>query len=285
MSSVFRAGTVVIAVEGEEAAARRLAKAKATDVASYECEKDETDERDEPEQPFDNQSTCQRRSPNQYVTKRQETRTSCRRKGAWEMGLMGELGAVVGKKKKEARTSREGLDINVVSYKYEGMRQKEETSLVLGEAEVEVGTWELGLDDVFPEPVHRGAIGDVRRVGRTSATGKEGSELGFGTGDKGSRVPASGEWTGVVVVGVNCGFDGIEGADEAVAALMRLEPTKTTNRGERGETAFDHESHGVALQVLIVGLTYLSGGESASELEKAILGVVELGLCVVPRIH
>ncbi|SRR6266576_2808622 len=126
------------------------------------------------------------------------------------------------------------------------MRQ-EETNLVLGEVEVEVGTWELGLDDVFPEPVYRGAIGDVGRVGRTSATGEEGSELGFGTGDKGPRVPASGEWTGVVVVGVNCGFDGIEGADEVVAALMRLEPSKTTNRGERGMTAFDHESHGVAL--------------------------------------
>ena len=45
---------------------------------------------------------------------------------------------------------------SVVSYKYEGMRQKEETNLVLGEVKVEVGTWELGLDGVFPEPVHRG---------------------------------------------------------------------------------------------------------------------------------
>lgn len=179
-------------------------------------------------------------------------------------------------KKNDARTSREGLEINVVSYKYEGMRQKEETNLVLGEVEVEVGTWELGLDNVFPEPVHRGAVGDVRRVGRTSAIGEEGSELAFGTGNKGPRVSASGEWTGVVVVGVNCGFDRIEGADEAVAALMRLEPSKKTNREERGVTAFDHESHGVALQVLIVGLTYLSGGETASELEKTILWVVEL---------
>jgi hypothetical protein len=197
---------------------------------------------------------------------------------------MEELGAIVGKKN-DARTSREGLDINVVSYKYQGMRQKGETNLVLGEVEVEVGTRELGLDDVFPEPVHRGAIGDIGRVGRTSATGEEGSELGFGTRDKGPRVPASGEWTGGVVVGVNCGFDGIEGADEAIAALMRLEPSKTTDRGERGVTAFDHESHGVALQVLIVELTYVRGGENASELEKTILGVVKLGLRVVPRVH
>jgi len=42
------------------------------------------------------------------------------------------------------------LDINIVSYKYEGTRQKEETNLVQGEVEVKVGTWELGLDDVFP---------------------------------------------------------------------------------------------------------------------------------------
>ena len=81
------------------------------------------------------------------------------------------------------------------------MRQKEETKLVLGKVEVKVGTWELGLGDVLPEPVHRGGVGDVRRVGRTGATGEEGSELGFGTGNKGPRVPASGERTGVVVVG------------------------------------------------------------------------------------
>ena len=199
---------------------------------------------------------------------------------------MGEPGAVVGGKK-DARTPREGLDIDVVSYKYEGMRQKEETNLVRGEVEVEVGTWELGLGDVVPEPVHWGAVGDVRRVGRTSTSSEEGDELGFGTGDKGPRVPGFGEWTGVVVVGVNCGFDGIEVAEDAVAVHMRFEPIKTTNRGERSGTAFDHESHGVALQVLIVGLAYLSGGENVSEPEKTILGIVELGsrLRVGPRMH
>ena len=188
---------------------------------------------------------------------------------------MGELGAVVGGKN-DARTPREDLDINVVGYEYEGMRQKEQKNLVLGELDVKDGIGELELDDVFPEPVHRRAIGDVRRVGRTSATSEEGNELSFGTGDKRPRVPASGEWTGVVVVGVNCSFDGIKSADEVVAALMRLEPSKTTDRGEGGVTSFDHESHGAALQVLIVGLTYLSGGENDSELEKTILGIVEL---------
>ncbi len=64
----------------------------------------------------------------------------------------GERGAVV-EKKKDARMPREGLDVNVVSYKYEGMRQKEETNLVLGDVEVEVDAGDLGLDDVVPEPV------------------------------------------------------------------------------------------------------------------------------------
>ena len=154
---------------------------------------------------------------------------------------MGELGAVVGEKTMRERLAKAlTLTLSVID---EGMRQKEETHLVLGEVEVEVGTWELRLDDLFPELVHRGSVGDVRRAGRTSATGEEGNELGFGTGDKGPRVPASGEWTGVVAVGVNCGFDIIKGADKAVAALKRLEPSKTTNRGERGVTTFDHKSH------------------------------------------
>lgn len=66
---------------------------------------------------------------------------------------------------------------------------------------------------------------------------------------------------------------------------MRLEPSKTTNCGECGVTAFDHKLHRVVLPVLIVGLTYLSGGENASEHEEMMHGVVELGLCVVPRVH
>jgi hypothetical protein len=71
---------------------------------------------------------------------------------------MGELGAVVGKKTMQERLAKAlTLTLSVIN-----MRQKEETNLVLGEVEVEVGTWELGLDDVLPEPVHRSAIGDVR---------------------------------------------------------------------------------------------------------------------------
>jgi hypothetical protein len=189
------------------------------------------------------------------------------------------------KEKNNVRMSCEGLDINIVSYTYEGMRQKEETNLILGEVEVEVGTWELGLDDLFPEPIHRGAVSDVSRVGWTSATGEEGSELGFRTNNKGPRVPTSGECTRVVVVGVNYGFNRIKVADKAVAALMRRKPIKTTNRGECGVTAFDHESHGAAFRVQTVGFPYLSGSENASEFEKTILGVVKLGLCVVPRVH
>jgi hypothetical protein len=55
----------------------------------------------------------------------------------------------------------QGLDINVVSYKYGRMRQKKETNLVVVAFEVEVGTGKLGLDDL-PEPVHGRAVRDVR---------------------------------------------------------------------------------------------------------------------------
>ena len=72
------------------------------------------------------------------------------------------------------------------------MTQKEETNLVQGEVGVEVGIWELGLDDIVPGPVHRSTVRDVRRIGRTSAVGEEGSKLGSGTGDKGPRVSLSG---------------------------------------------------------------------------------------------
>jgi hypothetical protein len=56
------------------------------------------------------------------------------------------------------------------------MRQKEETNLVVVVFEIEVGTGELGLDDL-PEPVHWGTKRDVRGIGWTCATGEEGNEL------------------------------------------------------------------------------------------------------------
>lgn len=162
----------------------------------------------------------------------------------------GERRAVV-EKKNDARTPREGLDVNVVSYKYEGMRQKEETNLILGDVEVEVGAGDLGLD-VVPEPVHDvldlerhcqthdgRAVGDFRRVGRSSATGEEGNEFGEGTGDEGPRVSTPTERTRVVVVGVDGYFDRVQVAKDGVAALMRFEPCQTTVGGARGEAAFD----------------------------------------------
>ncbi len=110
---------------------------------------------------------------------------------------------------------REGLDVNVVSYKYEGMRQKEEQA-------------------------HDGrAVGDVRRVGRSSATGEEGNEFGEGAGDEGPRVSTPTERTRVVVVGVDGYFDRVEVAKDGVAALMRFKPCQTTVGGAHGEAAFD----------------------------------------------
>jgi hypothetical protein len=71
-----------------------------------------------------------------------------------------------------------------------------------------------------------------------------------------------------------------EGASKAVEANFRLEPIKMTNCDAHGVTVFDHVSHSIVLQVLATGLTYLIGGEDATEPEKSILMVVELRLHV-----
>ena len=85
------------------------------------------------------------------------------------------------------------------------MGQKEETNLVVVVFEVEVGTGELGHDDL-PEPVHWRTKCDVRGIGWTRATSEEGNELAEGVDDDGPRAPAAGERTGVVVIGVDCCF-------------------------------------------------------------------------------
>ncbi|KAI9568887.1 hypothetical protein HD554DRAFT_2096480 [Boletus coccyginus] len=55
--------------------------------------------------------------------------------------------------RESCETSRQGHDIKVVSYKYKKMKQKEDINLGVVVFKVEVGTGELGLDDL-PEPVH-----------------------------------------------------------------------------------------------------------------------------------
>ena len=129
--------------------------------------------------------------------------------------------------------SREGLDINVVSYKYEGMRQKEEVNLVLGDVEVEVGAAELGLDDVVSEPVHGRAVGDVGRVGRSGAPGEEGNKFSKGAGDEGPRVSTPREWTRVIVIAVDGYSNRVDVAKEGVVVPMRFEPfSKLSKLGE-----------------------------------------------------
>lgn len=71
--------------------------------------------------------------------------------------------------------------------------------------EVEVGTRELGLDDL-PEPVHRRGKRDIRAIGWTRATSEEGNELAKGIDNDGPRVPNPGERTGVLVIAVDCCF-------------------------------------------------------------------------------
>ena len=91
------------------------------------------------------------------------------------------------------------------------MRQKEEMNLVVAVFEVEVGTGELGLDDL-PEPVHWRTKCNVRGIGRSRATGEQGNELAAGVDDDGPRVPAPGERTGIFVICMDCYFHRIAAA-------------------------------------------------------------------------
>lgn len=61
---------------------------------------------------------------------------------------------------KRRYTPRQGLDIEVTGYKYERMRQKEETNLGAVVSEGQAGTGEPGPDDT-PEPEHRRTKRDV----------------------------------------------------------------------------------------------------------------------------
>lgn len=98
--------------------------------------------------------------------------------------------------------SHQGLDIKVVSYKYEGMGQKKETNLVVIVFEVKVSTRELGLDDL-PRPVHWRTKHDGKVI---CWTGEESNELAEGVDDDRTGVPAFGEWTGVAAIALDWWF-------------------------------------------------------------------------------
>ena len=164
------------------------------------------------------------------------------------------------------------------------MRQKEEANLVVVVFEVEAGTGELGLDDL-PEPVHWRTKRDVSGIGWTCATGEEGNELAKGIDDDGPRIPAPAERTGAVVIGVNCYFYRIAVAWDEVAANMRLKSSQTTDRGERGEAAFNNVSHGVPFVVFVVGCAYLFCGKNASEPEETFVWIIEIGRRIDARVH
>ena len=66
---------------------------------------------------------------------------------------------------------------------------------------------------------------------------------------------------------------------------MRLKSTQTTDRGERGEAAFNNVSHGVTFVVFVVGCAYLFGGENASELEETFDWIIKIGWRINPRVH
>ena len=92
------------------------------------------------------------------------------------------------------------------------MREDEaggEMNLVVVTLEVEIGTRELGLDDL-PEPIHRRTKRDITEIGCTCATGEEGGELAEGVNDDGPRVSFRGERAVARVVGVDYFFNGIK---------------------------------------------------------------------------
>ena len=79
------------------------------------------------------------------------------------------------------------------------MKQEKETNLVAVAFQEEIGISELSINDL-PEPVHGRAVRDVRWIGWSRATGEGNNKLAEGVVDYGSRIAASGERTGVVVV-------------------------------------------------------------------------------------
>lgn len=96
--------------------------------------------------------------------------------------------------------------------------------LVVVVFEVEVGTRELGLDNL-PEPGHWRTKRDVRGTGWTRATGEEGNELAESVDDDGPTVPTPGERTGVVVTRVDYCFHPIAAAKRGVAVFYNVSGT------------------------------------------------------------
>lgn len=167
----------------------------------------------------------------------------------------------------------------------DGNKGKETNLVVGGDVEEEDGVGEFEFDDVVPEPLHGGTVGDVGRVGQPSTGGELGDEVVVGPDNGSTRVTSSRERTQIVVVRVHRRLDRVEVAEEAVAAFVGLETIETTDGSERCEAALEDESRGVALDVLAVRLFDLGGGENDFEQINAILGVIELGGHIVPRVQ
>ena len=125
---------------------------------------------------------------------------------------------------KYERAQRGGRDEN----------RREETNLGVGDVvEEEHGAGELVLDDLVPQPLHRSAVRDIRRVGSTTAASEQGDDVVVSADDGRPRVTAPREHRRVAVVGVDGSLDGVEGAGGAILAFVRLEPSETTDRGAR----------------------------------------------------
>jgi hypothetical protein len=160
-------------------------------------------------------------------------------------------------------------------------KKKKKTNLIEGEL-VEVGTLEFGLYE-RPEPVHWRAKGDIRRVCLSSEESKESAKS---VDNNRSRISAPGERAGDIVIWEHNSFHRLAFALVGeVPAYQRLESSGTSNRGERGETTFDHVEAEVAVVVLRDRITYVALGDHASELELTFLRIFEIGRRVHTRVH
>ena len=115
---------------------------------------------------------------------------------------------------------RQGLDVKGVSYRYERLRWKKETNLVVVVVPVEVGAVELDQDEE-PELMHGRTEGNVQRVGPARSTSEQSNKSTEGVDDDRSTITAPGKRTRVVVVGVDRRFNQVDIACGEVPANAR----------------------------------------------------------------
>ena len=163
------------------------------------------------------------------------------------------------------------------------MRRKKETNLFDDRGEVGMGV--LGLDDE-PEPEHRRAIRDIRRLRLTRTASKESNEAAKAVYNDRARVSDLGERARVVIIGKNSHFHRIPmGLVGEVLARIREKSNFTTNGCEGGKAAFDDVEALFAVVIHHVGMAQEFFGYDISELEEAFGWPLEPRPRIGARVH